>query len=548
MCDPGYYGPDCSLRECKYGVDPLYLDDSATVKYSVYNFATFTTAPTYAFTDGEYDSKTGHWAIRFYDMHGEDWLTAPIVAGASCSEVIAALEALPNKVVPAGSTYCTKTSAMDANRTLGFNFNYDAQHPLASSHPYKLTYKMAFWDSITAYDQGDLSRDVFTTTFDSSFNTTIGADHSTISGYIYLIKFYGNPGAYKQPEIEIYLDGKRPSLTTTPGQKILTKVWTDGEQGENKDYFADHCDGVTVTIGHAGTKHYLTGFTFAEKNLFKACLGDADFESCNNVDVYNWDYGSKMYPHLIKLVRTVTTYSDGGYYAAIYFDTTESLDNLGTAAPGTFKLLNPFLPPDNFLTDTYEVYTTKGTFAMASNKSEATFSFGSNYIFTTNATYDNLGATSYDGDLSCEIGNGNSDKMNYIAHCLNNSDLITFLSWDYPQYNPPHINLYTVKRLYTLPYQWSVKYRFPHAVTAKANAEMHYMTHVITTDLSTNWGVSIAQSPHFSVYKFFPAAASTYEYVAQCSNRGVCDPTQGVCSCFAGYTSDSCHEQSSLSL
>merc|ERR1712137_1192560 len=50
--------------------------------------------------------------------------------------------------------------------------------------------------------------------------------------------------------------------------------------------------------------------------------------------------------------------------------------------------------------------------------------------------------------------------------------------------------------------------------------EMHYMTHVLTTDISTNWGVSVGKqkwaastrpwtvkdgTPQFHVYKFFPS-------------------------------------------
>jgi hypothetical protein len=52
--------------------------------------------------------------------------------------------------------------------------------------------------------------------------------------------------------------------------------------------------------------YYLTGFSSAEKALLKACLGDSDFDSGNNVEVYNWDYGSELYPHIIKLIRSVT--------------------------------------------------------------------------------------------------------------------------------------------------------------------------------------------------------------------------------------------------
>jgi hypothetical protein len=99
-CDGGYYGADCSQRRCKFGVDPLYLDDSATVKYSIYDFATFTTANSLTdFSDGNpTGSDTGYWGIRFYDNVGEDWVTSSIPTGATCEQVVAALEAIPNKV------------------------------------------------------------------------------------------------------------------------------------------------------------------------------------------------------------------------------------------------------------------------------------------------------------------------------------------------------------------------------------------------------------------------------------------------------------------
>jgi len=148
--------------------------------------------------------------------------------------------------------------------------------------------------------------------------------------------------------------------------------------------------------------------------------------------------------------------------------------------------------------------------------------------------------------------------MEYIFHCLNKTDLFTVLNWEYPAHNPPHINLYTAERLWSGPYQYSVgKTRFGHFRTNNTKDEMHYMTHMLTTDISTNWGVSVGVNslssgyvgaPQFHVYKFFPATASDYEYVAQCSNRGICDTDSGVCKCFPGYTSDDCHEQNSLSV
>ena len=94
--------------------------------------------------------------------------------------------------------------------------------------------------------------------------------------------------------------------------------------------------------------------------------------------------------------------------------------------------------------------------------------------------------------------------------------------------------------------------------------DMHFGTNVMTLDLSTNWAVELNSnhsttmventedhtawaSPYY-IYKFIPAADSTYEYVAECANRGLCDHETGTCECFTGYTNDACDQQDSLSL
>ncbi len=361
--------------------------------------------------------------------------------------------------------------------------------------------------------------------------------------------------------------------SSTTGGKVITKVWTDGQQGEDNDYFADHCDGVTVTIGQSSLGavgiyyYYLTGLTSTEKALLKKCLGPSDFDSSNNVEVYNWDYGSELYPHMIKLVRSVTVYTDGGYYAVIWYDTSlTSLDDAPTTnvgVVGTFRILNTFTTPDAFKTDNYDVYTTTGTLALTSNTSRAVFSFGSKTVYMTNSSYDSVNSP-FDGDISCEVGNNNVGKFKYIHHCLNKTDLFTLLSWESPVYNPPNINLYTAARLFTKPFEHLHEDRFDTALTTnRARYEMHYGTHVINTDLSTNWGAYTIQSTaagvldaaslpnrglNFRVYKFFPATASTYNYVNQCSNRGICDQSNGLCNCFPGYTNDDCSVQNSIAL
>ena len=617
QCDAGFYGPDCSLRKCKNGVDPLYLDDSSTVKYPVFNVAQFTDISAVAgtdtistlFNDGTPLAGTGYWALRFYDHHGQGWLTKAIAIDATCVQVVAALEALPNNVIPKGHTKCVKVSAVSALEQSAFlgdnsttSFPYDKTGN--GKNDYYMMFKMALWDM--QLPANAIKADTYNLQITNSlYSSGSTVDSTAVSGVIYRLHFNGNPGALREPEIEIYLDGKRPSLasskpTATPTAlygKTSTKVWTDGQQGEDRDYFGNHCDGVTVQVTSASVTigtviqsiHYLTSFTPTSKALLKSCLGDANLDASDNVEVYNWDYGSAANPHIIKLVRTVSTFMDGGYYVVLWYDTslcgdsTGSLvstlcDNLGSAwalatsgtpvsgynVVGLFRLLHPFVPPDNaYLSpnehDSWEIYTTKGTLAETSEKAQAVFGFGSKDIYTTNLysdsskTDDATYASSFGGDLSCEAGNST-----FVRHCMNVTDIFTMLWWDDNSAsinpNPRYLNLYKANRIYTTQSKnlasdvnTAISTIVPGGVAAKNPAQ--YMTHVIESDLSTNWAASaIDQTYKFRIYKFIPSKESTYTYVAECANRGICDPTAGACTCFAGYTSDSCSEQSSLQL
>jgi len=644
-CDSGYYGPDCSQRTCKVGVDPLYMDDSATVKYSGWNFATLATSDTGVdstpiFNDGTYEEDMGYWAIRFYDSNGEDWLTEPIEAAATCADVIAALEALPNDVIPDGSLSCTRIARTDAT-DMGYSQNADGDfdgtvNTLAwqaadstwtnsstadQSRDQYIFYRLAFWEAQSAlgvgedsamfqlYGGGDsaMDDDLVKDPLYNSANVAADADTGSTStgntaaaqvfirGYIYRVHFFENPGALKQPEIEIYLDGKRPSLVvkreTSDTYKVITKVWTDGQQGEHKDYFADHCDNVAVRIMHTtGTTLSSTtsvpggtgvsyfdpdSISTAENLLIKECLGGSDFDDTNNIELYDWDVGSQDYPHLIKLVRATSTYTDGGYYAVLYAQ---------TAAPGSvetprYRLMTPFQSPDNLETDEWEIYTTKGVLALTSEYASATVDFGSKYFYSSYIPYDKdpthsttVETFDWDGDLSCENHPTEAvDTYAYMRYCLNKTDIFTIVNWDMPYFNPPQINLYTAERLYAKSFSYSrlqvssnagdekgkyVTGSITGSDTTFEEGELHYMTHVITADIGSNWGVGSpgatsttgSSNGQFWVYKFFPDDDSTYEYVAECSNRGLCNTDSGLCECFAGYTNDNCDTQSSIAL
>merc|ERR1711988_769021 len=162
-CDPGYYGADCSQRKCKVGVDPLYLDDTSTVKYSIFDLAVLTTGSDKAlFDDGTPAGGAGQFAIRFYDHSGEDWVTEPLDAGADCNAVITALENLPNDVIPAGETVCVRTdkNAATDNAFVGNDAAPGSAQGASTSADYRITYRMSIWDAYVYKSYGASYQDV----------------------------------------------------------------------------------------------------------------------------------------------------------------------------------------------------------------------------------------------------------------------------------------------------------------------------------------------------------------------------------------------------
>eukprot|EP00937_MAST-01D_sp_MAST-1D-sp2_P003281 g3281.t1 len=94
-CDPGYFAADCSLKKCKYGVDPLYFDHTDGVQYQT------TVIHLGSIGSGKGDL-SGSFKIVFYDVFGERYVTRGIEASyatGTAAAVVAALEALPNKII-----------------------------------------------------------------------------------------------------------------------------------------------------------------------------------------------------------------------------------------------------------------------------------------------------------------------------------------------------------------------------------------------------------------------------------------------------------------
>jgi hypothetical protein len=253
-CDGGYAGADCSERICKYGVDPLYLDSFQTYRYSNWTYAVYTDVGTSAVVVGNY-------SLVYTDTTGETWQTKPIDIAASCKDVVLALEDIPNDVIPLDTVECFKhvTDFVPGQAATTYE-------PVSTAH----------------YDM-----------------------HAK-----YTIALPANPGLTSNLAIKTKLDGARDTLYSTAEttNTLTTKVFNNGFYGENEDFVPDLCEGVTLSFAVVGTTNTNTGFHVLTTlsadmlKLFKTCLGDANGDTTDNVEVENWDHGTASTPHLIKVV------------------------------------------------------------------------------------------------------------------------------------------------------------------------------------------------------------------------------------------------------
>lgn len=497
FCDAGYYGSSCEFKKCSVGFDPIYdYDVENSHRYSNWSFSILSLSPTIQ----------GNYSLIFYDSFGEDWRTEPIDYGASCFDVTKALEALPNNVVPSGSTRCLK------------------------------------WDdysSMTLLDEPGLRIPNY------------------YFGIKYTLAFPLNPGILKQITIDKYLDGTRATLFTKENTSSLTiNIYPNGFHGEHFDYF-EKCIGVDVVImAGAGTYNYLSGLTPLEFRLLSQCLGDVDGLSMTKSasgkvegQIYNWDYGSVFNPHIIKLVdKTSSPVTDlclgntsstrkgnnnvfcsfehpPGFFAAVFYNN----------ATSRFALLNK--PGGDYSSTTlFSVFTTTGVVQLVSDQvriyTNPTEQYSKTvFIENSTSTY-----SSYLGNIDCE---SNLPNENGALDCVEKGDRIFFLdpSLSAKSFatNPKYFNLYTVNKIYTAPTE----------ISQNTLSRLR-----IKLDMSINSEWLKAGTSLIRPYIFKPPVNDRgqggFEYVSECSNRGLCSRTYGDCSCFSGFEGGSCSLQTNL--
>ena len=200
--------------------------------------------------------------------------------------------------------------------------------------------------------------------------TCTNADTAGDLGFTLTVGFPGNPGYLKS--LEIVADGLTDAdSAAATASTVVTNVATI-VTGENIDYFSSQCTGVSAVMkddatwaDKAGSHGHLYVATEAARKLLKACLGDSNGDSTDNVEVYNWDYGSMTeyitagsgrttqnvigaYPHAIKVLNPTTLVSE---LHLLWWDTAP------VAAGEEFRIASP-----NFdRTGSHNVHTTQGT-------------------------------------------------------------------------------------------------------------------------------------------------------------------------------------------
>ncbi len=546
-CDPGYSGPDCSEKVCTYGIDPMYTDD-ATVR--------ITQAAVRFETTNNIDTLSGTYAIKFYDVHGEAFMTRPLSLNdpLKCPNVVSALKALPNEVVK--DVGCSETS--------GSTF---------------FEYTLTFIKNPGYLKQLELNK--FLDGSRSTVSVSSGTYHSSVYNKVI---------------------GEFTDFFPEKCERITVKVLAD-------------FTGNWASTARPGSIGYLSGLTgpltSAEQKLLKKCLGDSDGNKENNVDVANWDLGSVTEAHTIGS-DTVTVNMIGAFPHAIKVVPVETSIGYDKLTPGSYHLLwydetatdkefrvsniNGAGTIPSEATASY-VFTTRGTVQqmgwgvpangnhISDNSSGGAssarivgyFEKGDNKIYTN---YDTSCENHYESsDARPFVCVQKGDKLFVVDGCWGNGDLIAdsnpifggatlasrCVDASAPSTNSG--NVYTVTRVYTVPLaaDSDVSPNTIIDIFSDPSKKRFVNTNIIEVDANFPWSGSTKGDPENSstlkddttwsdntgtviLFHFTPDEDKRYVHTSQCSNRGLCDTVTGLCVCFKGYTSDDCSVQSVLAL
>lgn len=542
-CDRGYYGSDCSLRQCPVGFDPVYAASLSrgSRRYSAWTYTLHVPTAT--------ASITGVYAIEFHDVFGEDWRTDPLPHDADCDAVVAALEGFPNSVVPGGSVRCVKS----------------AWGQLEDLSPIQLPSSARYY------------------------------------GQKYSLAFSMNPGLLKQISINMFLDDSRPTLYSTErSSRIDSFVYPEsGMYGETTDHFNDRCFGVLFKLArqsqstgsredwlHNGEWTVLHDLNIVETARLKRCLHLSGGGVNNTLyteyfqgEEFQWEGGSRSRPHVVRVVplygvpnasdlarlfagprRVVDDETSGGaepddssqylydypgFLAALVYDKENE----------QFKLFNRYdaATMGGGSDDVeYAIQTTEGELVLSTDNARIITSSERKLRVTdasgTTGLYDRYAyAVAVNASISpfydfpfvdCETffaDNAHAFTKAEQVHlrldvsCIEKGDALLFFDTRSDRVNPAQLPLYRVDKISRLK-----RDKFTNIVEMELNMGF--------TSYWPEEGPSEGRAYLFRP----PSGEGSYQYVAECSGRGHCDTDTGVCDCFTGYGGSSCADQSHI--
>lgn len=315
-----------------------------------------------------------------------------------------------------------------------------------------------------------------------------------------------------------------------------------------------------------------------QTKLLKQCLGDADGNWDNNKGVENWDYGAwdddsvrtnmvGRFPHAIKLVKKNPIDStDGGLHYLLWYNETTDVFNLLSTRPNY---------DDNLVTGIddsteYYVFTTDGVVeaVMYDDQADGDYDSGTrdHQVLAYWKQYTNIIYTSF--DVSCDSGNLDPAYMPgkpnmSVPNCISKGDLLYIPAGGYGNtkstvYGDSYISRGIYDNRLDLGYTGTL-YKVQKVWVEPRGPTTHLREdrYRIKVDKNINWdgyeagdadGAGDYRNGYQWLFKFTPNTTTTYTYVSECSNRGLCDRSSGLCRCFKGYTNDNCDTQSALAI
>lgn len=283
-CDPGHTGVDCSEKTCPVGVDPLAAAGYKALSKNNFTFEFFTTGTGAGYIVGNY-------SLHFEDAQGIAYQTDLIDIRSPCSDIRKAIQNVPMKMLD-GAISCHRSTA-----SRGYIFNNDTGF-LPHGHHGQETHR--------ANPTGTDANDFINIALEGQ--ETIQDDRFVYEKFT--LVFDTITRQLKTPTIKIHNNGvSRPTLQAYPtaAEQLHLRVFRNGFKAENTDLFYWRCDGVLTCLSDTKKDSHkyntLSCLEDIELSLLKKCLGDADGDNDNNVEVENWDHGTTLFPHFAQLVE-----------------------------------------------------------------------------------------------------------------------------------------------------------------------------------------------------------------------------------------------------